>query len=58
MKGIVLADTQIGSQEPEGVTSLKQYGVNVVGSKFALVIIDQDGPASYPDKPNTLVTNN
>ena len=25
-------------------------------STFAIVVIDQDGPASYPDKPSTLVT--
>ena len=30
----------------------------VVGSTFAVTLILQDGPASYPDKPNTLVTNN
>ena len=30
----------------------------VVQSTFALVVNDQDGPASYPDKPNILVTNN
>ena len=27
-------------------------------SQLPIVVIDQDGPASYPDKPNTLVTYN
>jgi len=30
----------------------------VNGSTLAVTLILQDGPASYPDKPKTLVTNN
>ena len=30
----------------------------VAGLGLAIVTTDQDGPASYPDKPRTLVTNN
>ena len=27
-------------------------------SKLPIVVIDHEGPASYPDRPSTLVTNN
>jgi hypothetical protein len=30
----------------------------VDGLMLPMVTIDHDGPASYPDKPKTLVTNN
>jgi uncharacterized membrane protein YccF (DUF307 family) len=49
----IVSHTLVGS-----VTALKHKKSTVVGSTFALVTIDQDGPASYPDNPRILVTNN
>jgi hypothetical protein len=37
---------------------VRQLKSIVVESTFAFVVIDQDGPASYPERPKTLVTNN
>ena len=38
--------THTGSQDPDGVTALKQLTPIVEQSTFAVVTIDQDGPAS------------
>jgi hypothetical protein len=53
-----LGVTQVVSQVVKSVTELKHQTPIVDGSTLATVVTDQDGPASYPDKPRILVTNN
>jgi ABC-type glutathione transport system ATPase component len=55
-KSIVLKSTHSVTQST--VVALSQKKSTVVLSTFALVVIDHEGPASYPDNPNILVTNN
>ena len=50
--------TQVVTQVVKSVTELKHHTSIVLGLTFATVVIDQDGPASYPDRPRILVTNN
>ena len=50
----VIGWSQTNSQST--VDPLAHWNATVDPSTFALVTIDQDGPASYPDKPKTLVT--